>query len=635
MSVNKILKNISPVLILIIFTLANSIPDIYIPFLRNSYANRFPEKWEKEPNNGKYSQLVVVGPGTGSWSEDEVRAASKVVEFLRNGKPYDLYPKESKYNIYWLQDFISFGILAVIQKVIGNITKTWIIVKILFTFLWLILIYIICREFKLPKLYLIFCSVFTFFFSSMFFSIYFNFPNFYLMIVKSINTLFLIDFSELPSSYSRLPNPLLSYSFIFITIILLMKFFLPENTNEGSNTKINYFRSILFGMFLGLIAYIHPFEWSFSICMVFIIMLLLWYYKYKKLSLSIFICLITSLIISLPLILLHLFSKTSFESYAVIYTRMPDYKSIIFLVIIFFIFYLYKKTNLLSYKQFLLFLSIVISAFVFQNLQILTKLSIQREHWTFISGFFVVLFCLIFIGNLFNKKILKIDFNLLSIMLIIISLIFVINKDLTFSKNNYKIMGLPRSYEKVFSWLKQNTSKNSVIGTINIEFLDLLPLYTENIPYVAVNFPYTHITLRENLIRFKDLLEIMKVDEKKLMNQLKIWDLNYISRYVHNYLHKFLLLQEVSRDDYNIKSFGYIIIGGSYKQIAQNQIKINEINDEIFNLNKGLKNEKISRYELSYLLIDNWTEQFLTEEFNYPLLYNSDGIKIYELREGH
>jgi hypothetical protein len=115
----------------------------------------------------------------------------------------------------------------------------------------------------------------------------------------------------------------------------------------------------------------------------------------------------------------------------------------------------------------------------------------------------------------------------------------------------------------------------------------------------------------------------------------EVWDLNYIFIYVHNYLHKFLLLQEVSRDDYNIKSFGYIIIGGSYKQIAQEQTKIKKINEEIFDINKKLTNEKISKYELSYLLIDNWTEQFLTEEFNYTLLYNSDGIKIYKLKNNH
>ena len=42
--------------------------------------------WAKEPNNGRYSTLISAGPGSGSYTDDEVRNSSKVVEFLRNGR---------------------------------------------------------------------------------------------------------------------------------------------------------------------------------------------------------------------------------------------------------------------------------------------------------------------------------------------------------------------------------------------------------------------------------------------------------------------------------------------------------------------------------------------------------------------
>jgi hypothetical protein len=614
-------------------TFVGFIPDIYIPFLRNNYASRFPEEWEKESNNGSYSTLIVTGQGSGGYAHDEVCVAGKITEFKKNGKPYDLYPKETKYNKFWLQDVLSYTLLYIIHLITNNIIKTWIFSKIIFSFLWLILIYILCRQFKLTSLYSIFCSVSSFYFGAVLEQIYFIFPNFYIIMVKNISVFFLIDFSNPVSVYTRLVNPLISYSFMFLSLIILYKYYIPEDINK--EIKINNIKNIIYGIFLGLLIFIHPFEWSFSLSITFLIMILLRIYKLNKISLNLFLIITISIIISLPYIIMQITSKSTIEGYHIFKTRIPDFRSIIYIIFAFIIWYLFYKKKFLSLREYLFFISINIVSFGIANHQVLIGENFSVEHYYAISGFFITIMLLVIFGKYLEKKLSLNYFNIFSAMLIFLSLSLVINKGLIFSQNNYKTYGLPKSYEKVFEWLKVNTPKNSVIGTNNMELILLLPVYTDNIPYTGfVASPLTQMSYKENIYRYKELIEILKLDKDKLSDTYKIWDEKYHRKYASKYLHEFLILKKADRESYEINYFAYTIVGPQ-SILELNPTKrenlLKEINQEIFF--KDLQHENIPQYELSYLIVEPWTKKFITKELDYPLLYDQDGIQIYKFEK--
>ncbi|MFC1558367.1 hypothetical protein ACFL40_03330 [candidate division KSB1 bacterium] len=635
MKIHGNLKTYYPILIILMFTFTVALPDVYIPFLRDSYAERFPEKWDKEPNNGKYNSLVVIGPGTISWATDEGCIAGKIMEYVRNGRPYDVYGKEYKYSLFWIQDIVAYSILAAIQIVTQNIMFTWIIAKLLFSFLWLLFVFLICRQFKLPVSYSVLCSVVSFFFGNVFGAAYYYFPDLYIVIVKTINSFFSIDFTVPVSFYTRIVNPLMSYTFIFIAFFIFLKIFIPEKAD--SSKKVNYIKSVLYGIFIGSLIYVHPFEWSFTFAVLFFVILILWFYGLKNSSLKIIISLLTSLIVSLPLLLIQLLDKTTFENYPAVPNRVPDYKSIVFLAIIFAILYLYQKKKLLNFQEFVLFLSIGTASFSLMNHHVILGKAVSIEHYVIIAGCFNTFILLIILGKYLQRKLSSINLSQFSFFLLLLSLVLIINKGLIYSQNNYKVMGLPKSYEKAFEWLKSNTPKNSVIGTLNVEFVHLLPIYSNNISYVAhIGTPLTRITSNENAKRYMDLMEIIKIDKEKLKNTLRFWDDEYIGRIDTQRLHKFMLNQEVDRNSYEISQFEIIVIGFIATNF-NNSLEIEQyskiMEDKIFNNDRNLVNSKVPEFELSYLIVEPWARQFITQKLDYPLLYDSDGIQIYKFEK--
>ncbi|MCK4967375.1 hypothetical protein KAS50_10090, partial [bacterium] len=130
-------------------------------------------------------------------------------------------------------------------------------------------------------------------------------------------------------------------------------------------------------------------------------------------------------------------------------------------------------------------------------------------------------------------------------------------------------------------------------------------------------------------------LEIINIDKNKLSDTLRIWDSSYNIKHRARYLHKFLLLQEVDRNSYETYRFSYNIIGPktwSFKEPSERDKFLKKIDTELFKTDLN-QDYNIPKYELSYLIIGDWERQFITEELDYPLLYDSDGIQIYQFEE--
>lgn len=189
-----------------------------------------------------------------------------------------------------------------------------------------------------------------------------------------------------------------------------------------------------------------------------------------------------------------------------------------------------------------------------------------------------------------------------------------------------------RSYDSLYDDERVNfippndiPPEDYVMGTINIEIMDLIPLYTDCVPYVGACYTnIAHISMNENINRYADLLEIMKIDKEKLEDYLRMWDNEHVARYSTNYLHSSLIGIEVNRDYYNICRFRGIVLAdlGTY---SVKEFK--EINKLIFH--RDNRTRKIPQYDLDCIWVDLWTKQFMTEDLDYPVLYDDSEITIY------
>lgn len=104
-----------------------NLPGFLIPAYRGFYQRKFPEVARRWPNNGSFTRFAALG-GEG---EDQLGIASRVLEAGRAIVPGDPYlggPPSARLATY---DTLGFVFLGSLQRLTGDLEKTWLLARLL------------------------------------------------------------------------------------------------------------------------------------------------------------------------------------------------------------------------------------------------------------------------------------------------------------------------------------------------------------------------------------------------------------------------------------------------------------------------------------------------------------------------
>lgn len=159
------------------------------------------------------------------------------------------------------------------------------------------------------------------------------------------------------------------------------------------------------------------------------------------------------------------------------------------------------------------------------------------------------------------------------ILIIFYALFLGIKTQIVTSNNVASFHIVNRDQEAVFAWLKSNSPKNSVVGSLNTDFNSLIPIYTHNYVY----FPPTDRTIMptyEGVERFIVLSNLLGIETSVQKEILK-------------------------------KDLSYMFV---YQAYVNNRLDVNspkkvEAEDKIENLSDGNWHELIDNYNLDYIVV--------------------------------
>ena len=443
-----------------------------------------------------YNPIVISGKSP--IARDEAFAYAPFVNYILKGNLFlqDAYVVEyASYPTPFLGETAPSLIFGVLVKLTGSIEKAFIVADFIFPPIIFLLLYKLSCLFIEHKLFagsIAFLTVIA--------------RDFIAVIPYPHETLQYLTFAEGQNYllfFSRAFHPQLTF-ILFIAAVLLMIKLLKNPTNKLTTLAL--------GLIFGILFYSYVFHWTyFLLTFLFVVT-----YSFMKKDLRATRALVLSGAIGILLGAFYLynswqFSQLNFASDFITKTSLHNLPLPLtllrYLAITLFFLAVVKLKNYQSAVLCLLLLSgVVISP--------LSKLVIGQDLETFhylrraLMPIATIAFFVITYYFIRQKK------NLLSIISIVIfsaALFLGLRTQIIATEKIQAVHQRDKTQEAVFNWLRQNTSKDSVVGSFDTTFSSLLPVYTENYVY----FPPTDRTITptaEGVERYAILANVLGID---------------------------------------------------------------------------------------------------------------------------
>lgn len=303
--------------------------------------------------------------------------------------------------------------------------------------------------------------------------------------------------------FSRAFHPQLTFIFFCLAFIAFLKML------KSPETKY----IILTGAIFGLLFYCYIFYWTYFAAFVALCFLYFTLTRQKTILKALLISSLIALIIAFPYLLnIYEFYKLDFTADFVAKSSLVNVPlpltllRYLFIALLFLMFSKKRNDNSIVFFLFLLtgiLITPVSKLLLGQDLE--TFHYLRRALMPFATLSLFIVFHRLLIGN---KAILK----FFSILMFLIFFVFSINSQITAVRVIEKEHIIDEDLENTMQWLKKNTKKSSVIGSLNPNFSSLLPAYTRNKVFV----PPTDRTIMptfEGIERYKIISELLGLDE--------------------------------------------------------------------------------------------------------------------------
>lgn len=366
--------------------------------------------------------------------------------------------------------------------------------------------------------------------------------------------------------FSRAFHPQLTFIFLSLALITFLKMI------EAPRRKY----IILSGLLFGILFYCYIFYWTFFSAFVGLLLIYFAITGQRKILKAIIISSILAFTIASPY-LYNIYSFYKLDTVAdfvakssLLNVPLPvTLLRYLFIALMFLIFFKKRSNNSIVFFLFL-FAGIIITP--------VSKLLLGQDLETFhylrraLMPFATLSLFIVLYGILIGKTaVLK----GISVLIIIVFFAFSLNSQITASKIIEEVHTRNSDLESVLFWLKNNTEKSSVVGSLDPNFSSLLPVYTQN----KVFIPPTDRTVMptyEGIERYKIISELLGLDSE---------------------------LQKKNLDDL----VSYFFVYQSYNQnrnLDINSPRRQEAEKQIDNLSKNQKwAKRMKNYKLDFLII--------------------------------
>jgi len=460
-------------------------------------------------NNGSiYSPLLILGVNQISY--DETNCFSYVREICDgNILSSDPYTKEHK-NGPLPHGFFCFLLIALVGKIFGGVINGLIASNFIFSFLGFLVLYYMTYKFTQDEWLSIFIPLAV----MITYNLTYAFP-----FVRHNDFSTLISFFKWSPSrvrqleyFARLPYAQVSFPLFALAIAKLYEYVSYQNISK----KLLYYTSLS----VSILWYVYLYYSSFIIMFLFVLAVIYLISKRNTITLRILKIIPVLIVIGIPYIIssfqLRLLpvGYEMAERFGGEFGRFFVISNVVIELIIFII-----PLYFINRDLFLFFLSFVISVMLCQNVQVITGFTIMHYHYdeALLRPFsIVIVFSAIYY---YFKELIKIIpylekkfFHYIKAAILgMASLVIIYGgfvNHIKFAKDNYQKYILDFSTQQLFNWINSNIPKESVIGCLNIEMNDLLPVHT-HCNVVIPNASHCYVYTYEIMDRFTTMSALL------------------------------------------------------------------------------------------------------------------------------
>ncbi len=234
--------------------------------LRDGMSQDMPAAWAKVPTNGRFALLLpqIVS----ARYHDETLYAGCVRQILRHGLPYNPYWPDKRGFGDWVQNSLSFFVLAPVAALCGgNMTAAWCLSVALIGAAWFLLFYRVFFWWSQKRSVAYPLALFSILFPDLYiwlldvnFSPRVNYERYF--------GVFFQYHTELRPNFYRLPS-------LFLSVLLLSCLFLGLWNLACQKSKRTAYAALL-GLGFGLMAWVHPFEFVFGMSTLLVLTSFTW-----------------------------------------------------------------------------------------------------------------------------------------------------------------------------------------------------------------------------------------------------------------------------------------------------------------------------------------------------------------------
>ncbi len=336
------------------------------------------------------------------------------------------------------------------------------------------------------------------------------------------------------SDFSRSPSPQFNFIFCLVLFVVLIQYI-----RHKQNVYL-----ILASIFFGLLFHVYTYYWTFFVVSIFLY-LLFYFLLYKKInwpfifmSLGAFMLAIPYFLSSIAAMKLPFYSESIYRL-GMIDTHFPSGLKIVLLFIIAVIsfLFLYKK-NIIKLNELNIFLfSNIFSAAICVNQHVITGKNLEfSSHYWMIAVFSFIFLIVYLLNKCLQKKIFNFSKKSFFISLFIFVVLFAVFKQKNIILNDARANEQEvywQSYQDIFSWLNNNTAKESVVYANN-DLSQLIPIYTSNNVFYARPANFHFLSEKEIYDRFIINNYFEELTEDFVSKNMRfIWGAHYINNYNH------------------------------------------------------------------------------------------------------
>lgn len=336
------------------------------------------------------------------------------------------------------------------------------------------------------------------------------------------------------SDFARSPSPQLNFIFCLVLFVLLIQYI-----RKKKNVYL-----ILASISFGLLFHIYTYYWTFFVVSI-ILYLFFYFLFYKKINWPFIFMSSGAFILAIPYFLSSIVAmklpsySESIYRLGMIDTHFPSGLKIVLLFIVSVIsfLFLYKK-NIIKLNELNIFLfSNIFSAAICVNQHIITGKNLEfSSHYLMITVFSFIFLIVYLLNKCLQKNIFNFSKKSFFISLFIFVVLFAVFKQKNIILNDARANEQEvywQNYQDIFSWLNNNTAKESVVYANN-DLSQLIPIYTSNNVFYARPANFHFLSEKEIYDRFIINNYFEELTEDFISKNMRfIWGAHYINNYNH------------------------------------------------------------------------------------------------------